>query len=303
MMKKSLIAISAIAMSVVMTVSCGSDDNGGGIVIPPVETASFTLELSNLEELGAGLIYEGWLIVDGSPVSTGTFTGAEAMYTFNAIKSNLDDATKFVVSIEPVPDTDPDPAATKVLSGDFVGNRANITLDEIADFSSVSGSFEIFTPSDVDDTNEENGVWFITRNAMDDSFEAGLTIPTLPNGWKYEGWVVINDVPVSTGTFTDPGSFDDSSPYSGNNPAVPAFPGEDFISSSFTSGTTTLTFPADGDVTGKNVVISVEPDPDNDPAPFFIKPLVGTAGQDVSPTTNMLSRDAISLSVLGTVTR
>lgn len=298
-MKKSLIAISAIAMSLVLTVSCGSDDDGGA---PPVEMADFTLELSNLEELEGDFIYEGWIIVDGSPISTGTFTGSEDEYTFNTVKSDLDSATRFVVSIEPVPDTDPMPADTKMLGGDFNGDRANITLEQVADFSNISGNFEVFTPSDTDTMNEENGIWFV--NTTDPGvYEAGLVLPMLSPGWKYEGWVVINDVPVSTGTFTDPASFDDSSPYSGNNPAVPSFPGEDFVSSSFTSGTTTLTFPADGDVTGKNVVISIEPDPDNDPAPFYVKPLGGLAGQDTSPADNTLSEDIISLNVIGVVTK
>jgi len=130
-MKKSLIAISAIAMSLVLTVSCGSDDDGGA---PPVERADFKVDFIQLDPLEGDFIYEGWLIVDGSPVSTGTFDGTEDEYTFNTAKSDLDSATRFVVSIEPVPDTDPMPAATKILSGDFVGDRADITLNEIADF-------------------------------------------------------------------------------------------------------------------------------------------------------------------------
>lgn len=67
---------------------------------------------------------------------------------------------------------------------------------------------------------------------------AGLTLATLPAGWKYEGWAVINGTPVSTGTFTSASAADDSAPFSGAT-AGPPFPGEDFLQNA-PSG---LTFP------------------------------------------------------------
>ena len=314
MITKKMMAIGAIALGLLTTVSCGSDDDGGGT--PPVETADATLVLAGIEPLEGDFIYEGWIIVNGTPISTGTFDATEEEYTFTTVASDLEAATRFVVSIEPVPDMDPDPAATKILSGAFDGTRANLTLDEVADFADIDGNFEVFTPSDEDDTNEENGLWFVTTNvdAMDgeEPFEAGLNLPDLAPGWKYEGWVVFEkdgvDVPVSTGTFTDINRFDEASIYSSDR-LTPNFPGQDFLTSSFTSidGMTTLTFPEDGNVTmpsGQTVVVSIEPDPDTDPAPFFVKPLNGNIGTEISPAPNQLFRNNLLLNGIGgTVTR
>jgi len=214
--------------------------------------------------------------------------GASKDYTFTTVKANLDKATKFVISIEPQPDTDPAPSDTKFMSGALSGILADITMnDEVGDFESgTSGNFEIFTPSDADDTNEENGVWFL-KTLTDGTQEASLELPVLPAGWKYEGWVVFNGIPVSTGTFTAFDADDKTSLYSSDR-TTPNFPGQDFLQSMVTSGTTTVTFPADGNVTGKDVIISLEPFPDNDPAPFFVKPLLGRAGTATSPAPNAL---------------
>jgi len=311
-MKKSIFGVCIIAINLLVFVACTKGD-GLEIVPPdlPVEMADFELFVTTLDELEGEYIYEGWLIVDGDTISTGTFDGSESNYTFSTIKENLDKASRFVISIEPLNDIDPTPAATKILSGAFVDDRADLNLNEIADFSDASGNFEIFTPSDLDDTNEENGIWFVTSNLINGvpngTYEAGLNLPTLAEGWKYEGWVVIDDFNVSTGTFIDPTTFDDSSLYSGNNPDVPFFPGEDFIVGGFpTQGSSALlTFPADGDLTfNKLVFISIEPVPDNDEnEPFFVRPLVGFTGLDLSPAANELEMDGISLNVFGTVNR
>jgi len=73
---------------------------------------------------------------------------------------------------------------------------------------------------------------------------------------------------LSTGRFTDPGAADDSSVLSGLDAAGPDFPGEDFI----VEAPEGVEFPTD--LRGATVVISVEPDPEEDLAPFAIKPLV-----------------------------
>ena len=90
-------------------------------------------------------------------------------------------------------------------------------------------------------------------------------MPTLPVGWVYEGWVVDNnlDQPISTGTFSDengPDS-DGAGPAAGLGPAL-LFPGQDFIN------------PARNLSENHTAVISVEPVPDNSPAPFTLKPLL-----------------------------
>ena len=84
----------------------------------------------------------------------------------------------------------------------------------------------------------------------------------------YEGWAVIDGVPVSTGTFSTVDAADNSATFSGSK-AGPPFPGEDFL----INAPGMLTFPTD--LKGGKAVISVEPVPDNSPMPFALKPLVG----------------------------
>ena len=50
-----------------LATSCSDDDSGSS-------NATLSLSLSGMEDLGADFAYEGWVIVDGSPVTTGTFS-------------------------------------------------------------------------------------------------------------------------------------------------------------------------------------------------------------------------------------
>jgi hypothetical protein len=278
--------------------SCSSDDNGEAITM-----ADMTLSLSGLEDLGDSSVYEGWLIVDGAPVSTGTFTvnaaGALSATTFQMETSILDAATKFVLSIEPANDTDPAPSDQKLLAGDFGGDTATVSTSvapAIGDFSASTGSFFLRTPTDetggVNNGNDQNGVWFGAPGAPP---TPDFTLPTLPTGWAYEGWVLTDNGPISTGTFTTFNTMDDFNDFSGASPGPPV-PGEDF----FNNAPAGITFPLD--VSNRTVVISVEPVPDNSPAPFLLKPLVGTAGADTAPVAYPFMYNAASFPT-GTVTR
>ena len=97
----------------------------------------------------------------------------------------------------------------------------------------------------------------------------GLSLPGLPPGWEFEGWAVIGGVPVTTGRFTDANGPDDGAPFSATTNPAPPFPGEDFLQGAPAG----LTFPLD--LAGETAVITIEPSPDNDPAPFTLKPLIG----------------------------
>ena len=55
-----------------------------------------------------------------------------------------------------------------------------------------------------------------------------MSLPALPGGLHYEGWAVIDGVPVTTGRLTSPSGADEAAPFSGPNPGPP-FPGEDFL--------------------------------------------------------------------------
>lgn len=244
--------------------SCDKNDDNSN--------SNLSLKITGLEDLGSGFRYEGWLIVDGKPVTTGTFsvnsTGAMSSNSFAVSSSNLTNASKFVLTIEPFPDSDPAPSSTHLLAGDFSGNSANLTIEAPEalgyNFSSSTGKYILATPSDGPMTNEKSGVWFL--GSLPPS--AGLSLPNLPAGWKYEGWAVIGGQPVTTGTFTSVSASDNFGGYSGSM-ATPPFPGEDFLKNA-PSG---FTFPTD--LSGGKVVISIEPSPDNSPAPFLLKPLLG----------------------------
>ena len=80
---------------------------------------------------------------------------------------------------------------------------------------------------------------------------------------------------MTTGTFLASDAADDSAPFSGANPGPP-FPGEDFLQNAPDG----LTFPVD--LAGGTAVISIEPSPDDSPAPFTLKPLVGAIPSDAT---------------------
>ena len=266
-----------------VTASCSDDDDDNGTA-----TADLTLNVSGLEDLGTDFVYEGWIIVNGAPVSTGTFTSTATGQTFGVDATQLAAATRFVLSIEPANETGTaaaTPADTKLVVGDFSGDTAAISIGTVGDFNTVTpaGTFFLRAPTDepaVTENNDESGIWFGAPGAPP---SPALTLPTLEAGWKYEGWVVVDGVPLSTGTFT---AFDvaddnagDAASFSGTENAGPPIPGEDF----FNNAPDGVDFPLD--IRGRTIVISVEPSPDNSPNPFLLKPLTGAAGNDTAPST------------------
>lgn len=231
MIKRSLI-ITTLVVGLLGFLSCSSDDNS--VTIP---MSTLTINLNGLESLDNGFVYEGWIVVNNAPISTGRFNTAtvNSSQTFALVTSELEAATQFILSIEPATGDDPAPSATKILSGTFVANAATLSIESVvgnfADTTNpFSGSFVTATPTDntggVDNGNNDRGVWFIQNPTT-----AGLiNLPQLAAGWKYEGWAVFNSgmTPATTGQFTVASGVDSSSPYSGNEPA-PLFPGEDFL--------------------------------------------------------------------------
>lgn len=263
-MKKTVQFLMAIFALGFFTISCDSDDDAP-------TTADLTLNLSGLDELGSNFVYEGWIIVNGEPVSTGVFSSVVFPQTFTVDIDDLEAATTFVLSIEPTVDPDPAPAATKILVGDFAGNSASVSTAIVGDFSSSEGAYILATPTDGAMNNENSGIWFLEVPGP----TAGLSLPALPSGWAYEGWAVIDGTPVTTGTFTNVSATDDFDGFSGPmalpmpNGADGFFPGEDFL----TAAPSGLTFPTN--LAGGTAVISIEPVPDNSTMPFTLKPLVG----------------------------
>ena len=212
-------------------------------------------------------------MVDGAPQTTGTFsvdgTGKLSKTAFEIDTDDLSSATAFILTIEPNPDPSPNPSETHIIAGDFSGSSASLSVGHGAalgdNFSSSAGKYILATPTNGADTDEKSGIWFLDLSSG--SPAVGLTLPTLPAGWKYEGWTVINGTPVTTGTFTSVTVVDDADPFSSTQ-GGPPFPGEDYL----VNAPAGLTFPTS--LAGGTAVISIEPDPDNSTNPFTLKPLV-----------------------------
>ncbi|MFT4666550.1 MAG: hypothetical protein ACI9XB_003516 [Gammaproteobacteria bacterium] len=289
--------LAALATVFVFT-SCGSDDDS----IDATDTTDLTLDITGLQNLGADYAYEGWIMVNGDPVSTGTFTvdgvGVLTSNDFQVSTANADLATAFIVSIEPSPDADPAPADTKILGGAINAKTGILTVAHAAalgnDFATAAGKYILATPSDGADTNENSGLWFLDNSSG--TAAASLELAPLPAGWNYEGWAVIDGTPVSTGTFTTAAGVDASALFSGTE-ATPGYPGEDFL----LNAPTGFTFPVD--LAGMTAVISIEPSPDNSADPFVLKPLVGMIpAAAIDHTPYAMDNNATATNPTGSVT-
>ena len=274
-MFRGMVLLKVLGVSVAMALflaACGGDD----------EQETLALNFSGLEPLANGYHYEGWAIIGGSPVTTGKFnvnaSGDLVDLDGKVIEkgefdtdTDLSGATAIVLTIEPVDDTDTVPTATHLLAGSVSNLSASLSVGHSAalgdNFTGASGKYILATPTDGGDTSENSGIWFVEISTG--GLIAGLQLPTLPAGWVYEGWAVINGTPVTTGTFTDVAAADQSAPFSGPQ-AGPPFPGEDFR----VNAPAGLTFPTD--LGGMTAVISIEPSPDDSPGPFTLKPIVGS---------------------------
>ena len=231
-------------------------------------TTRVEVSFTDLPELGPDFVYEGWLIIDGAPVSAGRFDNQAGFsaFTFEFL-ADVSDAVAYILTIEPRIGDDPAPSDVHLLGGEFVDGAAQLSMTHPGalgtDFSEASGDFILAVPSDPTAPYSQ-GVWFVNPAEGAPS----LNLPELPAGWTYEGWAVGADGPVSTGLFRDVAGADSdgAGPYAGPQPGPP-FPGQDFVTPPM-------------DLIGAPIVISVEPVPDTDPAPFALKPLVGE-GADV----------------------
>jgi hypothetical protein len=269
--RRSWTAAAPLLMAVLLAAGCGDDDNPAG-----PDGGGLMLTLDGIESLGPGFVYEGWILVGGNPVSTGTFTvdgsGALSQSSFDVDGGQLATATKFILTIEPSPDPDPAPAATKYLAGDFAGDTAMLSVADGAalgsDFTAASGSFILQTPSTAAVAGDcASGIWWLDPAGP----AASLVLPALPPGWVYEGWVVGPEGSVSTGRFSQAAGADSDGPGSTAGPfGTPPFPGQDFINPLVS-------------LVGYRAVITIEPAPDDSPGPFTLKPLVDMNVEDVGP--------------------
>ena len=273
-MKRTPLPLAAAAAAALL-LGCTSNDGAPDLMTP--EDPSLGWTFSGLEPLGGGHVYEGWLIVGGNPVSVGRFQvdGSGNPLAGPELPAGLDPstATDFVLTIELGLGDDPAPSDTKLMGGAFAGGFAALSIAHPAalgdDFGGAAGSFILQTPStSMIPGDHAQGIWW-----LDPAGGPGpiLALPALPPGWAYEGWVVDGSGPISTGRFLGAvgADSDGAGPAAGPDPGPP-FPGQDFISPPLV-------------LTGLTAVITVEPEPDDSPAPFAFKPLIDASIEDPGP--------------------
>ncbi|MEH6656575.1 anti-sigma factor [Leeuwenhoekiella marinoflava] len=280
-----------ILLTAVLLASCSGDDD-------TVDRSTITLEsITRLEELPASSQYEVWLVSGGENISLGRFNNLSNGQTFSALTGQVADASGIKISIEPGNDPSPEISETVLLSGSFNGNSADLSIrGSLGDFSNASGNFTLWTPTDDNTSNNQNGVYFVAPN--DGNPQAGLNLPVLPDGWRYEGWVTVPNasnqmVNLSTGRFSSPSGRDESAAYSSQINTAPPFPGEDFINMTILSQ---IGFNAAPNLTLKKIFISVEPEPDFDYAnPFVIQPLINPqSGTSLYPNIQNMDLNTLS---------
>ncbi len=85
----------------------------------------------------------------------------------------------------------PAPSAVHVLGGDFQSGSAELSVGHGAalgdDFSAAAGPYILNAPSGGEGVDYRNGIWWLDPGAGPGPT---LELPTLPEGWAYEGWVV-----------------------------------------------------------------------------------------------------------------
>lgn len=221
----------------------------------PAETKKInriTMEFSNLPKLENGARYEAWLLTTLEMRKLAEFKegGKIEVETANKVKNK----DSIVVTIEAANDADELPSETVILTGEVEENKAALVFP--VDFSSTTATYVLGTPTDGEKNNDQSGVWFMKVRKPDAPLP--LELPTLPTGWKYEGWVTMQGKILTTGRFSQTVGLDESDPYSGTVP-LPDFmlvPAEDYVQNAPVG----FVFPPDLTDGKCTVAIAVEPD-------------------------------------------
>ena len=303
----------AFTLASMLLAGCTTNVNSGDTVV-------FTF--TNLPPLGVAVVYEAWVELHDDWVSVGKFIvrtdssvvsadgfkryGNVSHAAFEKVKDGRD-AAAILVTIEPGADPSPLPSNHRLMYGVVGGqaSRREATLSQggvaLPEMRFASGGFTLITPTDdVNDpknntANNESGLWFYKPADPRCGSEAlpactTLNVPELPTGWKYEGW--IEDTAVTPAKYYAMGKF--RAPFGRDEDAAstltrgkgslgPPFPGQDFVNA-------TLDVPVLKLNSGRyRAFISVELDPDNNPDPFFLKPL--SASLPAGITTAPFSHD------------
>jgi hypothetical protein len=213
------------------------------------------LSFAGLPSLGDGHYYEGWAVVDGDAWSTGKFdvaaNGELIDLDGNVIEDgvygagiDISEATMVAITIHP-PVDDRGPAAPHILGGAVADLESALTID----------------------SNHALGTDFATARGvyLMDGEDSTLTfrMPVLIAGFEYEAWSVADDVATSLGRFGgadlahDDGGHDDNAQVA----VVDDLTHELVVT--------------DIELRGSRLMVTVEPQDDNDAGPFGIRVLEG----------------------------
>ncbi|HWN82619.1 MAG TPA: hypothetical protein VNM87_11015 [Candidatus Udaeobacter sp.] len=245
---RAALLLAVVSLGVVLAAGCGDDDEN------PTPTGEFAITLTGFEALPAGHYYEAWarfplpippglrtMHGDEDPVSLGAFQINSAgdiesleggPVTFQlAEPRDLGQVIDVVISIR---ETKPDTTIGSVLVGGVVlgnDNEAHVTMTTDyhhalgTDIRSATGSCVLATPSNGDNTNENQGIWFSTPTGG-----PALIVPPLEEGWHYDAYLLLGAKEIELGSFAR-GDTADSDGAGAEGDLQPGFntPGSDFL--------------------------------------------------------------------------
>jgi len=264
-------------------------------------SAKIRLDFQGLQPLNNGYHYEVWSVNDCVASSLTRFNINEAGHLIRLDGQIMPEQSfpispasilgDILITIEPPGEDDGRPSATRYLAGTIINGNAELTVVHPLAlgprYRNSSGAFILSSPSSpVGRKTIEwmSGIWWVDVADAELGMTApGVYLPYAPSGWNYEGWVVFNGQPLTTGRFIRNSGYDlddmpdsdapEYSPYNGTDP-VPRWPGEDFIRNPPEG----LTFPTD--IRGNDLFISIEPSPDDSVLPFTLHALTGRVPTD-----------------------
>jgi hypothetical protein len=226
-----------------------------------LDSSTIEFSISGLPAIPDSMTFVAWFENEDTsqsvPVILFSGDAENGTLTYNSEKPlrMLQTAQLFWVTIErkSLLDTLPPTApanSRKILGGRFVTGGCNLGIGEnVYNLDNTSAVYNLLTPTDSLNANPLSGIWFV--DSLDQVIAPGLNLPELFGGWRYEGWVEVNGILISTGRFSLPRGTDQANLHGSALAPLP-FPGQDFI----TNPPAGVTFPIN--LSGAKVYITLE---------------------------------------------
>lgn len=254
---------------------------------------------SPMHEEGFVKLGEFNVSVDGSFLADRDGAAAKLLIPAGNNPQLLDDIVITIESDEAAPSDEEAPGPI-IMGGKFHGDEFTATAEISmlyadafeSDFSEVAGSY-VFTAPTSDPADSNSGIWFYLPGTS--PAPSLQNLPVLPEGWRYEGWVIRHTGGssveyYSTGQFVkaDSADFDGAGPGKGPGSGL-NFPGQDFISGAL---------PRPNLRTAEySFAVTVEPEQDNSPEPFFLRILTSTSVPGTMQNIALRARPSASVSI------